>query len=224
MLPEFFEFHNPTKLVYGAGMALDLQPELAPLGVTRFFLVSDAIISGLGIVDKIINGLEEAGMEVCGTYLEVPQDAVLANVIECAEKAKAAGAEAIIAVGGGSVIDAAKGANILISVGGDLMEDYSGAQTLTQRLKPLVVIPTTAGTGSEVTQVAVIYDKENKVKNPFTDKFLLPTLAVLDPELSVSMPPGLTASTGMDALTHAVEAYLGIQNSPTSDYFALGAI
>jgi alcohol dehydrogenase class IV len=88
----------------------------------------------------------------------------------------------------------------------------------------LVVIPTTAGTGSEVTMAAVVYDKENKVKMSFTDKFLLPSLAVLDPEMTLSLPPKMTASTAMDALSHAIEAYVDLQWSPVSDALAAGAI
>lgn len=224
MLPEFFEFYNPTKVVYGVGIASDFKAELDFLGIGKYFIVSDRIISDLGLVKKVVDGLTSAGIEVTGEFLDVPQDSGVSTVNACAEQAKASGAAGLIAIGGGSVIDTAKAANILISEGGDLVEDYSGAQTLTRPLKPLVVIPTTAGTGSEVTQVAVIYDNENRVKIPFTDKFILPGLAVLDPEMTISLPPKLTASTAMDALTHAVEAYVGLQWSPISDAFAAGAV
>ena len=224
MLPEFFEFYNPTRVVYGAGIASDLKAELDFLGIGKYFIVSDTIISDLGLTKKVVDGLMSAGIDVTGEFLDVPQDSDVNTVNSCAEQAKASGAEGLVAIGGGSVIDTAKAADILISEGGDLVEDYSGAHTLTRPLKPLIVIPTTAGTGSEVTQVAVVYDKENKVKMPFTDKFLLPSLAVLDPEMTLSLPPKLTASTAMDALTHAVEAYVDLQCSPFSDTFAIGAV
>lgn len=224
MLPEFFEFYNPTKVAYGVGIALDLKPELDLLGVGKYFIVSDKIISDLGLVKKVVDGLVSAGIEVTGEFLEVPPNSEVKTVNACAEQAKASGAEGLIAIGGGSVIDTAKAANILICEGGDLVEDHSGASTLTRPLKPLVVIPTTAGTGSEVTIIAVIYDEETSVKMSFADKFLLPSLAVLDPEMTVSMPPALTASTAMDTLTHAIEAYVGLQWSPISDAFAVGAI
>lgn len=224
MLPEFFEFYNPTKVVYGAGIALDLKPELDLLGVGKYFIVSDKVISDLGLVKKVEDGLTSAGIKVTGEFLDVPPNSEVKTVNACAKQAKASGAEGLIAIGGGSVIDTAKAANILICEGGDLVEDHSGAQTLTRPLKPLIVIPTTAGTGSEVTIIAVIYDEESSVKMSFADKFLLPILAVLDPEMTVSMPPTLTASTAMDALTHAIEAYVGLQWSPISDAFAVGAI
>lgn len=224
MLPEFFEFHNPTKVVYGAGLALDLQAELSQLPATRYFLVSDRVIQSIGLLDDIRTGLEAAGVVVAGVFLDVPANSEVKTVKACAEAAAACGAEGWVALGGGSVIDTAKAANILLSEGGDLVADYSGAQTLTRPLKPLVAIPTTAGTGSEVTMVAVVFDEENRVKTPFTDKFLLPNLAVLDPQVTASMPPGLTASTAMDALTHAMEAYIGPQWSPLTDALASEAV
>jgi len=224
MLPDFFEFYSPTKVLYEAGVVSDLKPELDTIGIQRYFVISDHIINDLGLIEKVADGLKDAGCEVVGRYLDVAQDARLNDVQTCVQAVKSAGAEGIISIGGGSVIDTAKAVNILFSEGGDLVEDYSGAHTLTRPLKPHVVIPTTAGTGSEVTMVAVIYDEENKEKLAFPDKYLLPNLAVLDPEMTVSLPPKMTAATGMDALTHSIEAYVGIQASPFSDAFALGAI
>lgn len=224
MLPEFFEFYNPTKVVYKDGIATDLKPELDLIGIKKYFIVSDHIISNVGLVKKVSDGLADAGCEVTGQFLDVAQDARLKDVKKCADLVKASGAQGILSIGGGSVIDTAKAVNILFSVGGDLVEDFSGAHTLTRPLNPHVVIPTTAGTGSEVTMIAVIYDEENKEKLAFPDKFLLPNLAVLDPQMTISLPPKMTAATGMDALTHAVEAYVGITASPISDGFSLGAI
>jgi alcohol dehydrogenase len=224
VLPEFFEFHNPTKVVYGEGIATDLQAELAQLPARRYFVVSDGVIDGIGLLANVKAGLESAGVVVAGEFLDVPQNSEVKVVEACAEAAAECGADGWVALGGGSVMDTAKAANILLCEGGDLVQDHSGAQTLTRPLKPLVAIPTTAGTGSEVTMVAVVYDREARVKTPFTDKFLLPDLAVLDPRITVSMPPGLTASTAMDALTHAMEAYVGPQWSPHSDALAAEAI
>jgi alcohol dehydrogenase len=224
MLPEFFEFYNPTKIVYQVGISTDLKPELDIIGIKKYFIISDHVIADLGMVKKIADGLAEAGFETVGQFLDVAQDARLNDVQRCADLVRASGAEGILSIGGGSVIDTAKAVNILFSEGGNLVEDYSGAHTLTRPLKPHIVIPTTAGTGSEVTMAAVIYDEENKEKLAFPDKFLLPNLAVLDPEMTLSLPPKMTAATGMDALTHAVEAYVGIQASPISDVMAAGAI
>ncbi|MFP4225560.1 MAG: iron-containing alcohol dehydrogenase [Desulfobacterales bacterium] len=224
MLPEFFAFYSPTKVVYEPGIISDLKPELDIIGIKKYFVVSDHILNDIGLVQKLADGLAEAGCEMVGTFLDVKQDARLSDVNTCTEAVKASGAEGIISIGGGSVIDTAKAVNIIFSEGGDLVEDYSGGHLLTRPLKPHVVIPTTAGTGSEVTMISVIYDEENKEKLFFTDKFVQPNLAVLDPEMTLSLPPKLTASTGMDALTHSIEAYVGIEASPFSDAFAAGAI
>jgi alcohol dehydrogenase len=224
MLPEFYQFHQPTKMIYGEGLASDFSHELESLNIKKFFLVSDQVISGLGLAQIVQEGLEQGGFTVTGTFLDVPQDASITAVEEISRQATETGAEGIIAVGGGSVIDAAKAANFTFSHGGDLIDDYSGAGTLTQTLKPFVVIPTTAGTGSECTLAAVIYDVENKTKLSFSDGYLLPNIAVLDPAMTRSMPPAITAGTGMDALTHAVESCAGVDTSPHSEAMAVAAI
>ncbi len=224
MLPEFYQFHHPTKVIYGEGLVTDFSHEVEELGVKNYFIVSDQVLHNLGVIQPIKNGLEEAGFTITGEFYDVPQDASVEAVENISRHAKDSGAEGLIAVGGGSVIDATKAANFVFSEGGDLIADYSGAATLTKPLKPFIVIPTTAGTGSENTLVAVIYDVANKTKLAFSDKFLLPDLAVLDPLMTQSLPPGLTASTGMDALTHAVESYVGVDTSPHSEALAVEAI
>ena len=224
MLPEFYQFHHPTKVIYGEGLVNDFAHELEALGVKNYYLVSDQVLNDLGLILQIREGLEEAGFTITGEFYDVPQDASL-EVVECiSRQATDSGAEGLIAVGGGSVIDATKAANFVFSEGGDLVADYSGAATLSRPLKPFVVIPTTAGTGSENTLIAMIYDVANKTKLVFSDRFLLPDLAVLDPVMTQSLPPGLTASTGMDALTHAVESYVGVDTSPHSEALAVAAI
>ncbi|MBW2589598.1 MAG: iron-containing alcohol dehydrogenase [Deltaproteobacteria bacterium] len=224
MLPEFYQFQHPTKMIYGEGLASDFSHELEGLNAKKYFMVSDHVINDLGLLKKIKEGMEEGGITITGQFLDIPQDASIEAVEAISKQATETGAEGLMAVGGGSVIDATKAANFTFSHGGDFIEDYSGAGTLTEPLKPFVVIPTTAGTGSECTLVAIIYDTKNKVKLAFSDSYLLPDLAVLDPMMTKSLPPGLTASTGMDALTHAVESYVGIDTSPHSETLAVGAI
>jgi alcohol dehydrogenase class IV len=224
MLPEFYQFQHPTKMIYGERLASDFSHELEGLNAKKYFIVSDHVINDLGLLKEIKEGMEEGGITITGRFLDVPQDASIEAVEAISKQATETGAEGLMAVGGGSVIDATKAANFTFSHGGDFIEDYSGAGTLTEPLKPFVVIPTTAGTGSECTLVAIIYDTKNKVKLAFSDSYLLPDLAVLDPMMTKSLPPGLTASTGMDALTHAIESYVGIDTSPHSEALAVGAI
>ncbi len=126
--------------------------------------------------------------------------------------------------GGGSAIDTAKGANLLITKECDDLSQFAGAQIIDTPLQPLAVIPTTAGTGSEVTQVAVISDTDRGLKLAFTSQYLLPDIAVLDPRMTATLPPSMTAATGMDALSHAMEAFISLQQNPVCDAFATAAI
>jgi alcohol dehydrogenase class IV len=185
------------------------------------FYCPTKIISCAGIAREF---LKNAGVSVAGLFTEVPANSEVKAVKRCAEEGAKKDVDGVIAIGGGSVIDTAKGATILLTHGGDLVKDYSGAETLPGALKPLVAIPTTAGTGSEVTHAAVILDEESHTKLSFVDRHLAPALAVLDPELTVGLPPKLTAATAMDALTHAIESFTSIQANPFSEAMASEAI
>lgn len=154
----------------------------------------------------------------------MPPDSSLTTVRRAAQAYRDNQCDALIAVGGGSVIDTSKGVNILVSEGGDDLMKFSGAHNLTRPLKPFYVIPTTAGTGSEVTLAAVISDTEKNVKLPFASYFLMPNAAILDPRMTLTLPPHITAMTAMDALTHAVEAYTCMAANPVSDAYAFAAI
>lgn len=225
MLPDYFEFTLPTKTIYGIGITDSLSSELKPYKKTRALLVTDNILVQAGPVDKVREGVSNAGIEIACTFDKVPPNSTIDTVKKCAALGKKQRCRLIIAVGGGSVMDTAKVANLLMVKGGNL-KDHMGAYLLgkSDQLLPSIFFPTTAGTGSEVTRVAVIADPAKDVKLPFTEDQFLPTLAVLDPELTLSMPGKLTAATGMDALTHAIEAYVDKEWSPASDALALHAI
>jgi len=225
MLPEYFEFSLRTKVVYGIGILSKINDAVASLGKRKALLVTDEVLVKVGLADKVKEGFKETQIQIAGTFDKVPPNSTIRCVEDCAKMARKHQADLLIAVGGGSVIDTAKVANILVRKGGKL-EDHMGAYLLdpNEELLPMIVFPTTAGTGSEVTKVAVILDPDNDVKLPFAEEQFLPRLAVLDPELTVSMPGKLTAATGMDALTHAIEAYVDKEWSPASDALALHAI
>ena len=224
MASSFFQFFCPTKIVFNPGIAKDFSAELAPFNLKKVLIITDKMLMELGVVASILEGLKRNGIEVVGSFTEVPSNSEIRAVIRCAEMAKEKGADGLMAIGGGSVIDTAKAADILLTHGGDLVNDYSGAETLPGPLKPLIAIPTTAGTGSEVSHCAVILDEANHTKLSFVDRNLAPHLAILDPELTVGLPPKLTAATAMDALTHAIESFTSIQANPISEAFAAGAI
>jgi alcohol dehydrogenase len=140
-----------------------------------------------------------------------------------ADYARERGADIIVAVGGGSVIDTAKAMRILLTEGGRL-HDYEGYNVLTRQLIPMIAIPTTAGTGSEVTAWAIIRDEVARMKLSFSSIYLAPDLAILDPQMTLSLPPELTAATGIHALVHAIESFVGSNANPISDTLALQAI
>ncbi len=223
MLPEYFEFFVPTRIVAGRGVSESLGQEMEKLGVRRAFVVTDKVLVQLGLVQKVLDGLAGSAVKVAGIFDEVRPNSEVSLVEKGVGLARAAGADVLVAIGGGSNIDTAKGMNIILSEGGHLL-DYEGFGVITRPLKPLVAIPTTAGTGSEVTQFAVIKHEAIHTKLSFSSPYLAPNLAILDPELTVNMPPKLTASTGMDALTHAVEAYVSTSWNPIADGLALEAI
>lgn len=224
MSTTFYQFFCPTKIVFNPGIAKDFSAELAALPVSRVLVITDAMLVKLGVVGPIVEGLKAAGMEVVLTFDQVPSNSELGIVKRCADEAIVKEAEGVVAIGGGSVLDTAKAVDILLTHGGDLVNDYSGAETLPGPLKPLIAIPTTAGTGSEVTHAALILDEANHVKLSFVDRNLAPHLAILDPELTTGLPPKLTAATAMDALTHAIESYTSIQANPISEALAAKAI
>jgi len=220
----FYQFQVPTKIIFDAGISRDFAHECELLGLSKLFVVTDKQLIKMGLCDPILNSLKAQGINIVGIFDEVPPDSSVQAVEDCANKAKKCDAKGFLAIGGGSVMDTAKGANILFTLGGHLKEDYSGAQTISQKLSPLIAIPTTAGTGSEVTEAFVVYDEESQSKLSFVDHHVLPTLAVLDPELTTGLPSQLTAATGLDALTHAMEAVMSVQNGPVSDALAFQAI
>lgn len=221
---EYFQFNSPTKIVFGVGVSKDFSSEMSTMGVQRTLVVSDKGLAELGFVDTVASVLNDAGVQVVGPYLDVEKDSPISAINDLAEVGRKNDVDSILAIGGGSVIDSSKAANILITHGGDLLADYAGVQTIPSELKPLIVIPTTAGTGSEVTSVAVILDEKAGVKHSFVDDFLKPSLAILDPMLTLKIPQGLTAATGIDAFSHSLEAFTSPMRSPVSDGLAVESI
>lgn len=214
-----FEYFAPTKVIFGVGSVAELPMTVASLG-SKALLVTDAGLMDSGLVDQVRDKL---GDQLAGVYADVPQDSGMAVVDAGAELALSCDADVVISLGGGSVIDTAKGICIVMTEGGSL-RDHQGMQMLSRLQTPHIVLPTTAGTGSEVTSGAVILDHEQGQKIIIFEHFNTPRVAILDPRLTVSLPPHLTASTGMDAMTHAVESYVSSQRNPISDATALHAI
>ena len=215
-----FIYRNPTKLVFGENSINELIPEIEEMGCSKAFLVTDKGIVEAGLAERVEKAL---GSKHVGTFDGCIQDSGLHIINEAAEIAREKGTDVLVSVGGGSTIDTAKGMAVLLKEGGQI-QDYSGMQVLSRPQTPHIVIPTTAGTGSEVTYALVVKDWDKNQKLIYADTFMTPDIGILDPTMTAGMPPMLTATTGMDALTHAVEAIHALQAEPISDGMALHAI
>lgn len=224
MSQSYYEFFCPVKIISGHKALEHLPFEMSSLSAQRPMIITDKGVKAAGLLDIVEAVFQAANSSVAAIFDAVPPDSSLNTVNAAAELYRDNQCDAIIAIGGGSVIDTCKAVNILVSEGGNDLLAYSGAHNLKRPLKPLFVVPTTAGTGSEVTIVAVISDHEKGQKIPFTSYFLLPNATVLDPRMTLTLPAHITAMTGMDALTHAVEAFSCLGANPISDAYATAAI
>lgn len=225
MFPEFYEFQHNTKIVSGRYGLENLAAELRQLGVKKPLLLSDEGLVAAGIVRQVTDCVENNGLKWAAVYTEIPRDSSLDVVNRIADFYKKEGCDALAAVGGGSVIDTAKGVKMVLSVNVKDIRQLAGCECIRRgRRIPLAVIPTTSGTGSESTLVAVIRDELRKQKLEYISYELQPDLAVLDPRTTITLPPLITATTGMDALCHAIEAFTCMQKNPVSDAYAAAAM
>lgn len=225
MLPKYYEFLNSVKIMSGENALENLPHELKMMGAKKPIVLTDAILAKCGTLDKVQKAFKGFDIDVTETYTEIPPDSSIKVINEIAGIFKAKGCDSIIALGGGSVIDTAKGLRIVIEQGGNDIMDYMGLDSLPRKDRiAFAVIPTTSGTGSECTNVAVIANPDKNVKMEFISYDLLPDFAVLDPRMTETMPPKITANTGVDALVHAIEGYTCLQKNPLSQSYAFAAI
>ena len=202
-----FEFCCPTKIVCGAHALDKLPDEVADRGMKHPLVMTDAGLVKLGVAAKLTGVLDAADVPY-EVFDQVPPDSSMDVVNEVARLYAERGCDGFVAIGGGSVIDTTKGAAASLACEGVDFATLQGSEILKADLPPFIAVPTTAGTGSEVTLVAVVADTHKHAKLSFTSYKLVPHVAILDPALTSSLPPKLTATTGMDALTHAIEAYI----------------
>ncbi|MGE8652196.1 MULTISPECIES: iron-containing alcohol dehydrogenase [unclassified Acinetobacter] len=224
MAKPYYEFFCPVKVIAGHAALEHIPFELASLGSKRPMIITDKGVRSNNLLAPIEAAFESTDAVIGFIFDDVPPDSSLETVRKAAQLYRDNNCDAIIAIGGGSVIDTSKATNILVSEGGDDLLKYSGAHNLPKPLNPFFVIPTTSGTGSEVTMVAVVSDTEKNVKMAFASNYLMPHAAILDPRMTQTLPPHLTAMTAMDAMTHAVEAYTCMAANPISDAYATAAI
>ena len=214
-------FRLPTKIVYGAGSVAEMEAEVSELGCRRAMIVTDGFLAAqTDIVDRVRKAL---GSACAGVFADVQPDSRVEIVDAGAARTAELGADCLVSVGGGSSIDTAKAVSIVMGAGGS-MRDHFAVHAIAGPLVPHVAVPTTAGTGSEVTNVALVKDESARAKHIVLDNHIFPSTAVLDPGLTTGMPPALTAATAMDAMTHAVEAVTSVFRNPVSEALAAGAI
>ncbi|WP_109410085.1 L-threonine dehydrogenase [Proteus genomosp. 4] len=215
-------FYIPSVNKIGAGCLADAVSSMKDFGFHKALIVTDSILNQLGVVDKVIKLLTEAGISSV-TYDGTAPNPTVENVEAGLALLKENQCDCVISLGGGSPHDCAKGIALVASNGGKIA-DYEGVDRSAKPQLPLISINTTAGTASEMTRFCIITDTARHIKMAIVDKNVTPILSVNDSELMIGMPKGLTAATGMDALTHAVEAYVSIAANPITDACALKAV
>ena len=213
-----FRFKVPQNIEFGVGSLKKLPEILNESKSEHVFLISDEGLAKLGVVKKVQDIVEADGLK-CTTYLGVVPNPTVDVVNESTKCYKESGETSIIALGGGSSMDVAKATGVLATYGGKIT-DYEGLYKVPGPIVPIIAIPTTAGTGSEVTASAVVTDEERNYKMSVISYEMLPKYAVLDPQLIMTAPASIAASCGVDALIHALEAYVSNFASPFTDAMA----
>jgi Alcohol dehydrogenase, class IV len=222
MMPDSRVFRVPSTTHVGAGAAAHTGPEAARLGSKRALLITDAFLFSSGTLQPVLDSISKAGLEYF-VFDKVNSEPTTAHVEDGLAMFKESGCDIIVAAGGGSPIDVAKGVSALVANPGHI-QDYMGYDKVAKQGPPIIAVPTTAGTGSEATMVTIITDTVKDVKMLITSPWLLAKVAIVDPLLTLGMPKGITAATGLDALTHAIEAYVSRKAQPMTDILALSAV
>ena len=217
-------YQTPTRMVHAIGALSALGDEAKALGLKRPLIVTDQGLVKAGLLDEAKKPLQEKGLDVV-VYAEVRANPGIALVDAGARSYKSEKCDGLIAIGGGSSIDTAKGIGVVAVHGGSIVQYEWGRDPIHSRIPPMIAVPTTAGTGSEVTLWAVITDPDRKIKfNVGGTPNIAAWVALVDPNLTLNLPAGVTAGTGMDALTHAIECYTMAYHQPFTDAVALLAM
>ena len=216
-----YRFLTPPMIYYGIGTLESACDKLAKIG-NKPLVITDKIMTDIGYADRVVNYLKKQMLEI-SLFNEVNTEPTDHYVDKGTNLFKENHCDFVIALGGGSPIDTAKAISLMVSNPGEI-QDYMGLGKVKQNGPPIVAIPTTSGTGSEVTQFTIITDTKKDVKMLIGSEYLIPKIAINDPALTMSVPPNITAATGIDALTHAIEAYTSRRHQPLADIFALSSI
>lgn len=215
-------FRIPGQIILGAGATETVGAEAKRLGAAHAFVASDPNLQKLGVTDRIVSSLSAQGIRST-VYAGIEFEPSIQSVGPAAAAARAARCDLVIGLGGGSTLDTAKAVAVLTKNDGQA-EDYLGIGLVKQRGVPSILIPTTSGTGAEITPNALFYVPAAREKKAIVSPHIIPDVALLDPLLTLTVPPAVTAATGLDALSHAVESYTSLNASPLTDLYALEAI
>ena len=215
MMEKFRVFSAPPVILSGPGSATQVGRQARLLGAQRALLVSDATLAKIGLADKVVNLLAGAGLTV-DLFDEVEPEPFVDMATRCGEVARQGSYELVVGLGGGSAIDVAKTAALLVK-NRDALERYFGVDMVRRAGLPTILMPTTSGTGSEVTPNIVLTKSDGK-KAGIVSPYVVASAAIVDPEMVLSAPPSVTAASGVDALTHAIEAYLSTKATPLTDW------
>lgn len=217
-----FKISSKSEVLFGPGVSAQLTQQLKEYGCQKPLVVFDQGVEKAGVIAPILDQLTKENVQFIsfGEVLPDPPDSM---INECGKIAREANVDSVIGIGGGSSLDTAKAVNVLLGNPGDIQR-YLGPGTPHKPSRPLFLIPTTAGTGSEVTYVSVVTDTQNRAKSGVAGPATIATVAIIDPELTLALPPAITAATGMDAFAHAAEAYTSKANNLMSDLLAEKAI
>ncbi len=215
-------FLSPNKVILGNGAITQAGTEVKKLGAKKALVVTDKVVVETGLIQGVEESLRSQKIDFT-IFNRVEAEPPARVVDECAQLVRNTGYDIVIGIGGGSSLDVAKGAALLAKNEGKV-RDYAGADLVPSRGLPKILIPTTAGTGSEVTRVLVFTDELDGNKKAIYSDYVLADVAIVDPLLTLSMPPALTADTGIDALVHAIETYVSANATPFSDILAIEAI
>lgn len=213
-------YRQPVKIEFGQGAIGRLPEVLRSLGIGRALLVTSPSFVARGLADSLVAATEGA---ICGVYSDVAPNPDVAQCDACAELLCSLGCDGVVALGGGSVIDCAKAASVFCLSRRPATDYLATGLAIPAEHLPLVAVPTTSGTGSEVTSVSVLSDHARGVKAPMAADAFFPAVALVDPDLTLTMSPRMTAITGFDALCHAIEAYWSRHHQPVCDALALEA-
>ncbi|MFB5188818.1 iron-containing alcohol dehydrogenase [Alicyclobacillus fastidiosus] len=222
LMNRVFRYELPTLIEFGIGALQNLASRVEELGGTKVLVVGDPGVSQAGLLDRVEDVLERASIQYV-EFTNIQSDPDIESVDEGIRLAKEESCDIVVGVGGGSALDTAKAIGLMLGNSGHIT-DYVGLNKVPNRGAPVIAMPTAAGTGSEVTVWSVLSNRAAKEKVSIGSVFNCPALALLDPELTVSLPPTVTAATGMDALTHAIESYVNKATQPISECLARQAI